>query len=465
MLDWTALASIDIDERARAVLDAIAVARRHAPAAILEATGLEFAAIVEGLLPGLLMCMCTVAATTALGTAAGAAIGALAAGIGAAPGAAFGASAGLEAGVALLEGLGLAFLVAVIAVSVADAGRLAQRALREAWDSVDEPRSSSFHIDHAGRTLASAAGALMRGVLQGIVAFLLAKGAAAAASRVPELVAKLRASKLGEGFAAWVERNWASLVKNERLQPKQDAVQGGGGGSTSPRREAGRVKPPTKTANADRSPSVRDADLPAPASAKVERPPFDEIYAKAPAAKAEVDAVADDIARGADGRVAKAPIKSRARALEKINNDYGGDPTRIKDLARNTIVVRSDRIDSVANELAARGAKVKRVDAASNPMGYSGVNATLPTKSGLTAEIQVNSPEMIYAKEPEPIARSILGDAEYDAISAKTGVPGGQGHALYEQYRQLPPDSPDASRLAEQSRAYYDSVRGPADGN
>jgi hypothetical protein len=463
MLDWSALARIDIDERARAVLEAIDVARRFAPAAILEATGLEFGAILGGLLPGLLMCLCIVGATTALGTAAGAAIGALALGIGAAPGAAFGASAGFEAGVALLEGLGLAFLVTVIASSVAEAGRLAQQALREAWHSVDDPRSRWFHVDHAGRTLASAAGALMRGVLQGIVAFLVAKGATAAASRVPELVSKLRASKLGEGFAIWVERNWASLIKNDRLQPKQDSTRVGGGGGSPRKGEAGSGKPPTQSGAASRSPSVGEPDL--PTSAKVGRPSFDETYAKAPAAKQEVDAVADDIARGADGRVAKAPIKSRARALEKINNDYGGDPTKIKDLARNTIVVRSDRIDSVANELAARGANVKRIDAASNPMGYSGVNATLPTKSGLTAEIQVNSPEMIYAKEPEPIARSILGDADYDAIAAKTGVPGGQGHALYEQYRQLPPDSPEAGRLAEQSRAYYDAVRGPSDGN
>ena len=40
----------------------------------------------------------------------------------------------------------------------------------------------------------------------------------AAAGRVPELVTKLRASKLGAGFATWIERNWASLFKNERLK-------------------------------------------------------------------------------------------------------------------------------------------------------------------------------------------------------------------------------------------------------
>ncbi|MET0386573.1 MAG: DUF6861 domain-containing protein [Polyangiales bacterium] len=196
------------------------VAQRQAPSAILEATGVEFGAILDGLLPGLLMCLCVVAATTALGATAGAAIGALALGISAAPGAAFGASAGFEAGVALLEGLGLVILVTVIGTSVGDAGRLARRGVHEAWHSVDHPGSRWFRVDHAGRTLADAAAALMRGILQGIVAFLFARGANAAASRVPELVTKLRASKLGEGFAAWVERNWASLIKNERLMER-----------------------------------------------------------------------------------------------------------------------------------------------------------------------------------------------------------------------------------------------------
>jgi hypothetical protein len=231
MFDWSALSRIDIDERIRAVLDAIKVARRFAPAVILEATGVELGALLDGLLPGLLLCMCVVATTTAIGTAAGAAVGALALGIGAAPGAVFGASAGFEAGVALLEGLGLAFLVTVIGASLVEAGQLAQSAVRDAWHSVDEPGSRSFHIDHAGRTLASAAGALMRGVLQGIVAFLVAKGANAAASRVPELVSKLRASRLGEGFAAWVERNWSSLLQNKRLQKSVPAAATGGGAS------------------------------------------------------------------------------------------------------------------------------------------------------------------------------------------------------------------------------------------
>jgi hypothetical protein len=369
LFDWSALPRIDIGERVRAVADAIDVGRKHPPSAIVEATGAEAVAILEGLLPGLLMCLCVVAATTAVGAAVGAAIGALAFGVGAAPGAALGASGGFEAGLALLEGLGIAFLAATVGASVGEAATLSKRAFREAWDSV-ESRNPRLHVDHAGRTFAAAAGALMRGVLQGIVAFLLAKGANSASARVPELVAKLRASRLGEGFATWVERNWTSLIDNPRLKQRVTSEVesgGGGGGSTSARsaRESGSA---AGTSNRVRSQQIEPSNVPG-------RPSFDETYAKAPAAKQEIDGVADEIASRHGGAVAKAPIKSRARALEKIENDYDGDPSKIKDLARNTIVVRSDRVNAVADELAARGASVKRIDASSNPMGYSGVNA------------------------------------------------------------------------------------------
>ncbi|WP_339533364.1 PAAR domain-containing protein [Pseudomonas mucidolens] len=187
---------------------------------------------------------------------------------------------------------------------------------------------------------------------------------------------------------------------------------------------------------------------------------FEEVYAKAPAAKAEIDTIADEIAAQYGGKVAKAPIKSEARAREKIDNDYGGDATRIKDLARNTIIVESDQIGAVTAELGKRGANVKVIDGATNEMGYSGVNSTVQTRAGIPGEIQVNSPQMIYAKEPEPLARVLLGDDTYNAVAAKTEVPGGLGHKYYEDFRVLDKASPEAQAIADKSKAYYEAVRG-----
>ena len=186
---------------------------------------------------------------------------------------------------------------------------------------------------------------------------------------------------------------------------------------------------------------------------------FEEVYALAPQAKEEADHLAEEIARKNGGVVAKAPIKSRERALEKIRADYDDDPTLIKDLARNTVVVPAENISAVSQDLKNAGAKVKVIDPNSDPLGYSGVNSTIKTSNGLTAEVQVNSPEMIYAKEPEPIARSILGDSEYDKIKGESTVEGGQGHLYYEEWRSLPENDPKRSSIEIASQDYYKQVR------
>jgi hypothetical protein len=244
-----------------------------------------------------------------------------------------------------------------------------------------------------------------------------------------------------------------------REQPKKSTtsgeigIAGGGGNSGEPPRKdlPDRPEQPKEGPNSKRQEVLAED--------------FAAVYAKAPAAKAEIDALADEIAAKYGGRVAKAPIKSEKRAMEKIVNDYDGDPTRIKDLARNTIIVPSEKIDDVVRDLKEAGAAVKRVNPETDPFGYSGVNSNLKTRSGLIAEIQVNSPEMIYAKESETLARGILGNDAYEEIARKVAVPGGQGHALYEIGRSLPPESEQLRQIEAESRSYYESIRRLANGN
>jgi uncharacterized Zn-binding protein involved in type VI secretion len=186
-----------------------------------------------------------------------------------------------------------------------------------------------------------------------------------------------------------------------------------------------------------------------------------DLYEKAPAAKTEIDDLATKIADESGGKVAKAPIKSMERAQQKIDSDYGGDASKIKDIVRNTIVVPDDQIPAVTAKLQEAGATAKVINADSDPMGYSGVNTTLRTSNGLTGEIQVNSPEMIYAKGPPELAKSLLGEDGFNDMQQKTNLPSGLGHDLYEQWRTLPDsDSPEAQTLAQQSKDYYNAIRG-----
>ena len=207
------------------------------------------------------------------------------------------------------------------------------------------------------------------------------------------------------------------------------------------------------------SPKLARLGTEAQARAKTESD-LAEMMRRAPSAKDELDGIATGIADQVGGTVAKAPIKSQARALEKINNDYDGDAARIKDLARNTIVVPKERIPEATALLRERGVAIKEISPTPESLGYSGVNGTMKTGSGLTGEIQVNSPEMIYAKESPANARSILGNERYEEIAGRVGVPGGRGHALYEDYRSLPDGDPRRIPIAQESMEYYDHVRG-----
>lgn len=186
---------------------------------------------------------------------------------------------------------------------------------------------------------------------------------------------------------------------------------------------------------------------------------FKETYNRAGSAKREIDTLADNIASKYDGTVAKAPLKSIERSMEKIAMDYNGDSRQIKDLARNTIIVDQKNIPNVLNELKAAGAKIKEHTTENNALGYTGFNAVLQTRSGISSEIQVNTPGMIYAKEPAHIAKSMMGDKLYNDIANKAGVEGGQGHKLYEQWRVLDSESLKAKEIAEQSRQYHSTIR------
>ncbi len=188
---------------------------------------------------------------------------------------------------------------------------------------------------------------------------------------------------------------------------------------------------------------------------------LEDMYTHAPYAKAHVDDIAREIAKETGGTVNQGPIKGKDRAQEKINQDYGGNHTRLTDLVRNTIVVPHDQYAAAAQMLHNHPdlhGEFKHIKPSENEMGYGGSIAKIKTPSGIVGEIQLNTPEMIFAKESEKSARKALGDKVYDAIAKKTGIPGGLGHKFYEQWRKLDPQSEEATALANKSKRYYSEV-------
>lgn len=141
------------------------------------------------------------------------------------------------------------------------------------------------------------------------------------------------------------------------------------------------------------------------------------------------------------------------------------NPSSLKDVVRTTIIVDEDKIESVLSELSDNEMFVRlKRQRPEKFNGYSGniVNMRMP-RNGIQGEIQVNTAKMIYAKEPESVARKILGDKVWESISKETGLEGGLGHKYYEEIRVLdmldPKQKEMRIQLEKKMREYYKNFR------
>lgn len=177
-------------------------------------------------------------------------------------------------------------------------------------------------------------------------------------------------------------------------------------------------------------------------------------------AKTHVDSVAQELADKHGISVSTAPLKKAARIQEKADSDYGGDIGKVKDVARNTLVAGNHKIEAVLADLKARpdfvGYKEQK---ATDFHGYSGHIVNLKAPNGLTSEMQVNTPEMIYAKEKPADAKKILGVPLFNKIAEKTGIVGGQGHVLYARWRSPIASIQEKDLLSRGMAKYYNAIR------
>jgi hypothetical protein len=174
-----------------------------------------------------------------------------------------------------------------------------------------------------------------------------------------------------------------------------------------------------------------------------------------------MDDVSNKIADKLDVKVTPVNMKSEARIIEKANADYNRDVSKVKDIVRNTFIADNSKIDSVI-EAIKKNFDIDRVKKQNDVrMGYSGTIINVKNKNGTISEIQVNTPQMIYAKDEN--AKSILGAELYNKIKTATGLESGLGHKLYEKHRMLNPDNADDRKLMTEieaeSRSYYEKIK------
>lgn len=189
---------------------------------------------------------------------------------------------------------------------------------------------------------------------------------------------------------------------------------------------------------------------------------------KAQAVAPKMQKIAVDIAKEFGASVTPMNLKSEKSIKRKLNDPDVKGVQDLKDLARTTIIVSKEDMPKVLQRLKQRPEHTRTKNQTNsrerNPNdnkrdidkfhGYTGNIVNLNIK-GQTVEIQVNTPEMIYAKEKREIAIKLLGKQKYKEILKKTHQSPGMGHAYYEELRG---DGHQRKRKGGKQRIHQDSV-------
>lgn len=187
---------------------------------------------------------------------------------------------------------------------------------------------------------------------------------------------------------------------------------------------------------------------------------YEKIKPLAIKTQTEINDIANKMINKYGGQLSDPGIKTKQSYTRKVMDELGGDETKITDTARNSIVHSdSERIYNIVKDDLKLKNKLVKSDYKfheTNGLGFQGGNIRVKGKSGIVGEIQVVSPEMVFAKESSDIAKSILGEVKYKEMLDKFGDIGGKGHKYYEDWRIIEDKtSKEAMRLAQDSKDYY----------
>ena len=195
----------------------------------------------------------------------------------------------------------------------------------------------------------------------------------------------------------------------------------------------------------------------------------ERIMAKAREVGDEVQAIAERVAGRYGATCTPINYKSEKSIMRKVMTERDSYPafsvSSLKDTARTTIIAERKDIDNIINELSKEpyvklfqldtGKSAVKRQTADKYMGYTGTIVNLKMPNRLLAEVQVNTPKMIYAKEPREIAEQLIGKEKWLEIRHQTGLEGDLGHKLYERMRVLANGSDEHQKLVRQSIEYY----------
>lgn len=121
---------------------------------------------------------------------------------------------------------------------------------------------------------------------------------------------------------------------------------------------------------------------------------FEKLYAKAQGAQLELGSLCHKIARMTETEVCISGIKSKERALAKVNHGLAGDPQKITDLVRATLIANDvESLVNIYQEFEQQAEIVKVKNRFKNPRvsGYRDLNlSVMLPETGLITEVQIH---------------------------------------------------------------------------
>lgn len=183
---------------------------------------------------------------------------------------------------------------------------------------------------------------------------------------------------------------------------------------------------------------------------------------KAKTVGGELDSVASRIAKKNGAALTPLNFKSYDSTVRKAKSELNGivlGKNGVKDAVRTTIITDGKNLKNVASEMGSEKIITQLKQQNYTSTGYRGYLGNVKLSNGTFGEIQINTPEMIYAKEAPDIAKHVIGVDKWNEINRKTGLPGGLGHEYYEQERVLKGDDiatvTKRESIQAKSREYY----------
>lgn len=182
--------------------------------------------------------------------------------------------------------------------------------------------------------------------------------------------------------------------------------------------------------------------------------------------KLDLDDIIKNTAKEYGGVPVTVPLKSKERVIEKVVMEYGGDFSRLTDLARGSVIVpNSETAKKIFDDLTTKSDVVVRAKDRTTSPGYQDVLINVRTSNGNVAELQALTPAMFYGKMLPETSRATLGEKVF-AQFEKTGIKPGEGHEIYEEARKLfakaKRTAEDQARLTELKKSeitYYSRLR------